>query len=388
MRGSLNRLSLVTVIDAPFREPQPEYFLHPAGRDPELSRVIMHEATHYWQQLSETFLLMVAAEDWQRLQIFLRTGRVDGPDELNRRLRASDSTLGFSPLDLAECASRYWDILNLGPHNLVEAALADGAELDDETQRMYDAAVELGGFRMDDDGFTTVTVEVAMRVVGGAYARPYLRLQERTGLALPLFPLVAHWALQTPAPVTLFDEFADLASRKLLNSRKWEGRARRLLRRAVAFNELREEQMKWYWYLAGPIAKLTKKRGFQLWTGGQYGRFTSLAEHAVYGWAFDWSDELGRAAVNDGQADDMKHLFRKDPEALRILAADRIMALPGGPEREMLQTYLGPPIHRFSDDEIWFTNVESDHGANVAIADHCMKIHDDWEAFRTARRGY
>lgn len=388
MKGSLNRVSLVTEIDAPFREPHPDYFLHPAGRDPDFSRVVFHEATHYWQQLSQTYLLMVAAEDWDRLQTFVETGRADEAGHLNRTFRKTYLEQGFSALDLAECASRYWDILNIGPHNLVESALANGVELNDETRRIYEATVKDGTFRLPNDGYTSFTVELAMRVVGGAYARPYFLLQDRTGAALVLFPLLAHWALQTPAPVTLFDQFADLSSRVVNRWHRWESRASRLLGRRVLLSELREEQMKWYWYLAGRISKLARKRGFPLWAVSQFGPFSSLGDHPIYRWAFNWSEVLGRVAVSEGSANDMKHLFPKDPEALAILAVDRMLALPGGPEREMLANYLRPPIHRFSDDRTWFTGVDPDRDANVAIAEQCMEIHTAWEDLRTALRGY
>jgi hypothetical protein len=44
-------------------------------------------------------------------------------------------------------------------------------------------------------------------------------------------------------------------------------------------------------------------------------------------------------------------------------------------------------VHRFSDDQIWYTGVEPSNDRNWAIAQECMTIHTLWEDFRKARRG-
>jgi hypothetical protein len=87
-------------------------------------------------------------------------------------------------------------------------------------------------------------------------------------------------------------------------------------------------------------------------------------------------------------ADDMSTFFRKDRDSLALLAADRLLALPGGPAKDLLCTYLAPPIYRFNDDRTWITGVEPNKADSEAIAQACMEIHTLWEAFRNARRGY
>lgn len=72
MHATLNRVSLVTEIDIPYRRPDRRYFEDPAYCDVELSRANLHEATHYWQQLSSPGLLLLASEDWERLLRFER----------------------------------------------------------------------------------------------------------------------------------------------------------------------------------------------------------------------------------------------------------------------------------------------------------------------------
>jgi hypothetical protein len=112
MNGRFNRVSLVTEIDAPWSPYDPRYFFNPAGFEPEMSRVLMHEATHYWQQLSQMYLLLVADEEWGRLNRFRLEGRAVEPGPLSTALRTPHKGVGFSAHDLAESASRYWDILN------------------------------------------------------------------------------------------------------------------------------------------------------------------------------------------------------------------------------------------------------------------------------------
>lgn len=393
MRATLNRVSLVTEVDAPHRAPDSRHFLDPAGYESAFSRVLLHEAVHYWQQLSQMFLLLLAEEDWKRLKRFDLFGEADPLGPLGEAFRTQRPPLNFSPHDLAEAAARYWDVLNLGPHRLVDLELTAGRSLDSKTRELYDKAVSLGLFRLPDDAFTSFSVEVAMRIVGGAYARPYLYLEERLGAedAVTLFPLLAHWALQTPRPVELFEDFAELARRKVRKWSRWESRVQRLRTGGrILVRDLTEHQMRLYWQLSLPVYKFAKKRQAPLWTAGQYMQYTSLSNHPVYAWAAGWTKRLGNGLVSAGQADDLKALFAKDDvSGVALLAADRVLALPGGPEnRRYLVEYLLPPLHRFSDDRTWFTNNETEHDDNVALADQCMAIHGHWEEFRKARRGY
>ena len=126
---------------------------------------------------------------------------------------------------------------------------------------------------------------------------------------------------------------------------------------------------------ASPVAKLSKKKGFPMYNGSELARFTSLAGPPVYRWASAWFLEMGRFVVSEGMADDLSDFFNLSPDEHAMAAADRLMALPAGDERGILNTYLGPPLHRFTDDQIWFTAVESEHEDNVWVADQCMEIH-------------
>lgn len=391
--ATLNRVSLVTEVDSEYCDPDVRHFLDPAHHDPGLSRVLIHEAVHYWQQLSQMNLLAVAAEDWARLRVFRSTGSVPPPGPLRGAFRTPHAAVGFSAHDLAESAARYWDLLNVGPHNLVESALRAGQPVSDETRSDYDRLVAVGLFRSTDDGFSEQALGVAMKVVAGRYALPYLRLRDRIGGdAIFLFPLVAHWALQTANPVEMFDVLAARASRSTARIARWQRRlSRAFTGQRILVRDITDTQMQLYPHLSRAMYELAKREGSPMWTVTQYLPHTSLADHPVYGWAHRWSMALGRHAARTGLADDMANLFGRSDRAelLPVLAADRVMALPGGPQaRGLLAQFLLPPVHRFADDRTWFTAQEDEHADNEALAESCMVIHGWWEELRQASRGY
>jgi hypothetical protein len=388
MRATLNRVSLVTEVDIPYRKPDRRYFEDPAHFDVELSRALLHEATHYWQQLASAGLLVLAGEDWKRLLKFERSGIVDNQAPLRAAFGARHATEGFSIQDLVECTSRYWEILNMGPHNLVEAELARGVILEPEVRAMYESTVAAGLFRTSSDGFTQDTVSLAMHVCGGSYARLYFLLEDRIGdFAMILFPLLSHWALQTKDPVRLYGKFTLHAGAEIARSLK-PSRWRRFLRRddEVTLRDMDEYQDSLYLKLRPLISQVAKKEGTRLLTAGESLAATPLANHPVYAWAVRWIWELGRAALEDGLGDDVKRHYRGEAQAW--VTADRMLALPGGPYLTWLYRYLRPPIHRFSDDKTWFTGVEPVNQDNIKISEQCIVIHTAWKNFRRARRGH
>ncbi|MGR0220088.1 hypothetical protein [Agromyces sp. ZXT2-6] len=387
MHATLSRVSLVTEIDAPHRPPDRRYVEDPAHFDVELSRVLMHEATHYWQQLSSPALLILAGDDWQSLLRFRSTGSADGTTTLRPQFTTPHPAFGFSILDLVECLSRYWDILNTGPHDLVEAELAEGGQLSPELAAELEDARVNGLFRSDDDGFSFATVSLAMRIIGGSYARPYRDLEQRLGfMTVVLFPLIAHWALQTNDPVRMFDAFTLRGGSAVARSLKRSERMR-FLRPRVSAPDLEEEQERLYLKLVPLMMDVAKGSGTEVRLGSEALAYTALADHPVYRWAIDWVSRLGHAAMTEGLGRDVRRRYRGD-EVCALIVADRMLALPGGDHRSWLHAYLTPPVHRFNDGLTWYTNVEPVHDDNVRIADQCIEIHTAWEEYRQARRGY
>src|SRR5215213_11572445 len=83
------------------------------------SRVVFHETVHYWQQLSQGFLLRRAEEDWQRLIDYERAGQVGRDDSVSREFYREEPTLGFSAHDLQECLARFWEVVALSPNRIM-----------------------------------------------------------------------------------------------------------------------------------------------------------------------------------------------------------------------------------------------------------------------------
>src|SRR5215217_1679769 len=169
MHAALTRVSLVTEVDVPRPQPDQRYFEDPAHYGAELSRVVLHEATHYWQQLSSPWLLLLAAEDWERLLRFVQRGSADPAGPFRTEFGRVDPQAAFSVRDLVECTSRYWDVLNVGPHNLIDAEIDGGRTIDPDLRAGYESLVASGRFRSDDDGYSPATASLAMRMIGGSY---------------------------------------------------------------------------------------------------------------------------------------------------------------------------------------------------------------------------
>jgi hypothetical protein len=164
-------------------------------------------------------------------------------------------------------------------------------------------------------------------------------------------------------------------------------RWRRFLRRDDnVLSDHDEYQDSLYLKLRPLISQVAKKEGARLYTAGEALPYTPLANHPVYAWAVRWIGELGRAALGNGLGDDVKRHYRDEAQALATV--DRMLALPGGPNRGWLYEYLLPPIYRFSDGKTWFTHVEPVPQDNIRISELCIGIHTAWEDFRRARRGY
>jgi hypothetical protein len=180
------------------------------------SRVIFHEAVHYWQQLSEGFLLRLVQEDWQRLTEYERSGRPLGPGPLRREFYREESDLGFSARDIHECLARFWEVVAFGPNRIMNDQWLSGmsvfhpdfvtANRPSSFQRKFDSMAPWG-----PDDFIQ-----AMIMIGGEYAIPFLA----TGHKMPnasmlVFPWLAHYALQTRRPARVFLRFIEKVASEL-----------------------------------------------------------------------------------------------------------------------------------------------------------------------------
>lgn len=207
-------LPMLVELAEPCAEPHIFALTGPKDWRPELSRKIFHETLHYWQHISQGFLVRLIEEDWQRLQSFEATGNIPPAGPLKRAFVTRDAKAEFSPRDLIEAHARYWDMHAIGPPRLIEADL-DNPHRDTDpilTRAAYEEMKAEGRIwrHIDENGeglgYSGFSFDLAMRLAGGAYARPYLQLSDATNTytAGVLFPLVAHCAMQSNSPVATF----------------------------------------------------------------------------------------------------------------------------------------------------------------------------------------
>ena len=166
----------------PCAEPHIFALTGPKDWRPGLARKVFHETLHYWQHISQGFLIRLIEEDLDRLERFEATGNIPPPGPLKRMFVTRDATAGFSPRDLMEAHARYWDIHAIGPPRLIEADLDNPHRETDSilTRPAYDDMKAEGRIWRHIDpngeghGYSGFSFDLAMRLAGGAYARPYL----------------------------------------------------------------------------------------------------------------------------------------------------------------------------------------------------------------------
>lgn len=160
-------------------------------------RIAFHEALHFWQHISQRFLLRVTEEDWQRLERYESDQTVLPPGPLKREFLQVDPAVGFSARDLLECLTRYWE--------LTAFKVADLLAMDAvQRGRAVDRRLAIGSV-IDEGPHRGKTL--AMKVAAGRYGLPYLwaadLFPDEFTLAVA-FPFIARVALHSSQPTTTF----------------------------------------------------------------------------------------------------------------------------------------------------------------------------------------
>lgn len=169
----------------------------------DLGRVFFHELTHVWQILSESFLSRLAVEEYHALITFDSTGHLphmSSEESLEGRFTTKHPTLGFSAQQLMEAMTRMHDIGAVGPDRVYESITGSPLPIDPLPMRdPYSGIPAFPGRAIS----MTMTVE-------DAYAEPYRYTLDRWGIFAPfIFPLIAHYCLQTDYPVDVFAAVID-----------------------------------------------------------------------------------------------------------------------------------------------------------------------------------
>lgn len=380
------------------------------------TRVFLHEVVHYWQSLSQSFLVRLAAEDWQRLEIYERTGAVLGPGAVRRAFDEPGSRTGWSPRDLHECLARFWDVIAAGPRKVLEeewaagrsTALRDVREL--HRRRRPEKTMPSGTWDGDD-------LAMALLMVGGEYASPYLTVAEgELEHAAFLFPWLAHFALQTNAPSVAFDRFVRNLGPKLAPA------VTELLESPrVARTDLFEFTMLEIFYSAAVLCVAdAEAAGDPVGIARAVFAQSALRFHPVYSWSFQ--GPVGRAAdalARTQLVEYARRIWGVPANTRRTVGGYllvRALATPGLPVSRTLLLASGvtPPCVRYSNEEVqplgqifradiadWPDEWKEDDilwavtqaarnrdltSEELEVAEHCVAIQKKWERFTLASR--
>jgi hypothetical protein len=163
-------------------------------------RWMYHETLHLWQQASAAFLIRCTEADWVRMRQYEQGGDLQRENAIATEYFRVDPEATFSAIDLQECLARYWELQAFDPltvltEHLNQTRVVDG-RLRERLQRFWDSPAE----------HPDAPLMLAMEIIGGRYARPFLGLAERAGatIAIGVFPLAAFFALQTDSPVAFY----------------------------------------------------------------------------------------------------------------------------------------------------------------------------------------
>ena len=317
-------------------------------------RAFFHETVHFWQALSQSFLVRLADEEWQRLLAFERTGDVPALGEVRRVFERRDSEAGWSARDLHECLARFWDVVAAGPNRVLEEewkagraeALPDVREV--LRRRRAETASPQGAWGKAD-------LVTALIMAAGEYASPFLSVAgEELEHAEFLFPWLAHFALQTGAPAETFDRFVREVGPELAPQ------VTKLLRTpGVARSDLFEFTMIHLFISVSMLCVVNAELANDpVRLADVVFLESSLLTHPLYSWIF--RGPVLRTAVALGKTQLAKQARRswgyprKMEGFVGVQLLDRVLGTPALPESRTLLLAAGivPPSVRYSDGTV------------------------------------
>ena len=187
-----SHLSLLIDLNCEKWWPQPAAFTDTATYFPRRSRRLLHESLHYWQQLSQGYLFLLAEEDWADFIEREKTGKTPGEGPRRKHFKQADGRHGFSAWNVSESLTQFWEMHIAGPESASGPSAEPSAK--ERTQRWS-----------SDHEF-----DEAM-LASRDYSEPF-RLARRLvdpGFSLVIFPFLAHFALKTRRPAYFFERFLD-----------------------------------------------------------------------------------------------------------------------------------------------------------------------------------
>jgi hypothetical protein len=185
--NGFSHLSLLIDLDDEKWWPAPAAFLDPKNYFPKRSRRLLHESLHYWQQLSQGYLFLLAEEDWTAFLTVLGGGAPPADSPRRRHFKEAEGRHGLSAWSISESLTQFWEVLIAGDERAPGKQWASDADLD------------------------------AAMLASRDYSEPF-RLARRLldpDSSLVVFPLLAHFALKTSRPAFFFERFIETIAAKL-----------------------------------------------------------------------------------------------------------------------------------------------------------------------------
>lgn len=387
LANAFSAVSLIVDVAEPSGPPDTLVIRHPAKHRPALSHIILHETLHFWQHLASGYLVRIAAEEFRRLLAFEATGEAPPAGPLLRAFITRDRFYGYSPRDLLEALTRYWEFHICGVRNILEAERAREAGRNPEFWSEVDALIAAGAHHGpgDPDSYSDIAFALGMRGAGGRYARPYNAAVEASSTAVAglVFPIAAHLAFQTSDPLRFYPRFLDALSpiaRDYLPA-SFEDLVVDLYHeaRGAAFRILK------------PVDETPLMSIVEIREAGLHDHPGWLRAHSHVEWY----------ALNAHDTDEGRKLLARFPKLSEknagLLLLDRLLATPGVPlHRSALLQFFPPHLVRFADDAAWMLGhqhaKELGRGEESEKLPYWTKLADDardmdarWAAFTAAR---
>jgi hypothetical protein len=377
-------------VDLAWREPSAKVLRQPSTHEPKSSRIIFHETLHHWQQLASGFLARIAVDDWRRL-LDHEAGRAVGLPTRRRLYTESDAHANFSPRDLSECLARFWDVHVIGPHLLLDLEFNDANRALVENQRAEYDELRERGLIQSDGLYSSLAFDLAMEIVGGGYAAPYIHVREQYSnplVAAAVFPFACHYALQTEQPVRFFIELLERSAQHVACAP-------------------RGHRIDFYWWhvhllVRKEAVRLSERLGLgPLVAAGRILAAGELDDHPFYeGMKRLYWFLLGSASNTEGARRYGRRLGEDVPmDIATMLLVDYYLATPGEPSnRSTLIEWLAPPAVRFNDGRIWalselhwkevFGRDDALRQTRRELVTSAQSVEERWERFRREVRGY
>jgi hypothetical protein len=343
MGGGFHRASLSISLDFEFHEFR--------SGDPHVKRVYWHEKLHFFQLWAQGYLAHLALLEWQYLVNFQKTGETAVPEELASQLADffysppkghwSDPEF-FSAWNLSEALTRFWDICTVG----FDAIVGKSAQEKDLPLHVRKAR-ELRPKDLSPSVVSNVEFDYLMQIEDW-YARPYqfLFMSMHSRQAALLFPLAAHFALQSKSPVKVYV----LAVERLqLDFDLYERLQTMHSDRVLPFGPWNTLVMAGWWPALAPRVQAVCEEvarevtGAGLTAGWDVVERTALKDHPIYGFM---NQLLGLGQLARMTRDEFASRLPGYPQ----IPYSTAFAIPGSPlGMALLKDAIQPPLVIFSD---------------------------------------